>query len=238
MAEIIKVNIYGDSIMRGTVIDENSRYHSVMNSHLEQLQGQHNIEFRNRARFGITVEKGFEILKKDLERGLDCDYAVLEFGGNDCSFLWQDIAKDPKQNHQPLTPRESFASVLAQMVEMVKAAGITPVLVTLPPIDAQRHLQHIGKTDEERQNILQWLGDANMIYRFHEMYSRTVEGIAAKAQTLLVDVRMNFLDRHDLTELIGQDGVHPSTKGYELYIKAFTDFIHAQRGQNRLCPST
>lgn len=231
MDKRVKVNIYGDSLMRATVMDDNSRYHSLVGAYLERLSGEYDIVFRNRARFGITVEKGSRVLEKDLAAGLDCDYAVLEFGGNDCSFCWEAVAKNPEEEHLPFTPREMFEATLADMVKKVEAAGVVPVLVTLPPIDAQRHLEHVGKTEQARKNILQWLGDTQMIYRFHELYSQTVAGLAHRAGAILVDVRSRFLCRHDLKQLVGDDGVHPSATGYEVVVAAFADFIRAHRSQ-------
>lgn len=225
----VKANIYGDSIMRGTVMERGNRYRATISQMLQQLAGQFGIQFQNRAHFGITVEKGSQLLQKDLQRGNLCDFAVVEFGGNDCSFAWDEVAAAPEKEHLPFTDIDTFRSTYMGMVERLKDAGVTPVLMTLPPLDAERHLDFIGDTPEKRRNILQWLGDTQMIYRFHELYSRTVEQIALLTNSILVDVRNRFLDKHNLKELLCEDGVHPSPAGYAIVLQAFDDFIAQHR---------
>ena len=230
--ENYKINIYGDSIMRGTVIDENKRYHSTIGGLLDWLNGCFGLIFKNKARFGITIDKGERILKNDLESGLDCDFALVEFGGNDCSFLWQEVGADPARDHQPFTRLDAFEETCLEMVTSIQRAGAEPVLMTLPPLDAEKHLAFIsGEEDKKRRNILQWLGDVQMIYRFHELYSGTIVKIADRTGALLVDVRSRFLDKHNLRDLVGADGVHPTAKGYQLICDAFADFIAARRKQ-------
>jgi lysophospholipase L1-like esterase len=185
--------------------------------------------FQNRARFGSTVEKGSGQLEKDLRQGLACSFALVEFGGNDCSFAWNEVAAAPKGDHRPFTLPGQFAQVLLKMVDRLKGEGATPVLMTLPPLDAERHLKFIGRDEAARGNILEWLGDAQMIYRFHERYSKLIESIARQTQSVLVDVRSRFLVRRDLKQLIGPDGVHPSEAGYGMVARAFADFIEARR---------
>lgn len=234
MQDIVKVNIYGDSIMRGTVIDESLRYHSTIAEWLRKLAGYFGMQFKNRSHFGITIQKGNHLLQKDTENGLDCEYAVVEFGGNDCSFAWNEVAQNPTKDHRPFTEVDVFANTCEDMVTQIKQTGAKPVLVTLPPLDAQRHLNFIGKTEAERRNILQWLGDVNMIYRFHELYSNTIARIAKETESILVDVRSRFLDKHNHSELVGIDGVHLSPAGYQLFAQTFAEFIEAKRQNQNL----
>jgi len=228
MNEKIQAVIYGDSLMRATVIDDTMRYHSTIGMWLARLS-RFGIEFKNRAHFGVTIEKGKTLLQKDLLKGAEYDYAVLEYGGNDCSFAWEEVATDPAADHQPFTTPERFRDICTEMVGTLKDAEITPVLVTLPPLDAERHLEFIGKTEQGRSNILKWLGDAQMIYRFHEMYSNIIEKVAKQTGSILVDVRHRFLSKHNLRDLVGLDGVHLSPAGYWVYQQAFADFIKVHR---------
>lgn len=228
MAESSVVSIYGDSIMRGTVIDESSRYHSTIGGWLRHLGDSFGLTFTNRAHFGITVQKGQQLLERDLKKGLDSDYVLLEFGGNDCSFNWEEVAADPTQDHQPATDPGEFGQRLMVMALQVKQSGATPVLMTLPPLDAERHLDFISR-EGGRDGILAWLGDVHMIYRFHELYSNAICQVAEVTRSLLVDVRSAFLDKHNLRQLVGDDGVHPSPQGYQLICRVFDDFITQRR---------
>lgn len=228
MEERVKINIYGDSIMRGTVIDESLRYHSTVADALHRLAGCFGLQFTNRAHFGITIQKGQKLLDKDINKGLDCEYGVIEFGGNDCSFAWDEVAQDPNQDHRPFTEPEVFADICFDMVGKIKEEGVQPVLVTLPPIDAQRHFDFIGKTEEAKRNILKWLGDVHKIYRFHELYSTILARVAEETNSILIDVRSRFLNK-PIHKMVGLDGVHLSPAGYNLYARTFAEFINARR---------
>lgn len=229
MEQQTRVNIYGDSIMRGTIIDEAARYHATISTYLKGLQQRFGLLFKSRAKFGVTIQKGRQLVEKDLVQGLDCEFAVLEYGGNDCSFDWEAVAKNPAGIHLPHTNIDDFKRHYTELCEALCLGGATPVLVNLPPIDAERHLHFIGRDEQARKNILQWLGDVQMIYRFHEMYSAAIEQVARATQTLFVDVRSRFLHRHDMSRLVGMDGVHLNSAGYGILAEAFADFVDAHR---------
>lgn len=224
MPDSIKVNIYGDSLMKGTIIDENFRYHAIIADRIRRFEDTFHAKVNNRARFGITVERGARLLQTDIDRGLACDYALIEFGGNDCNFDWAAVSAAPEKEHMPFTEIGVFAKTLQHMLGLLKKANVTPVLMTLPPIDAERYLAFISRGGNDRNNILRWLGDAGMIYRFHELYSTTVARIAAKTSTLLIDIRQTFLDKRTYYKLIGFDGIHLSAEGYKMVFDQIRSF--------------
>ena len=138
MKEAMQARIYGDSVMKGTVIDRAYRYHALMEEYLTKFREKFSIETENRSRFGITVDKGYSLLCQDLDQGVACDYALVEFGGNDCNFKWNEISVLPESEHEPLTRLSHFKETYHSMVRDLKRANIQPVLMTLPPIDAER----------------------------------------------------------------------------------------------------
>lgn len=216
--------IYGDSIMNGTVMDRSSNYISIMAENLAKFCRLFHFETSNRSRYGLTVEQGRKALTYDLNKGLDTQFALIEFGGNDCNYRWREVSERPDDLHLPRTPLKRFEEVLTGMVADIKAVGIHPVLMSLPPIDAEKYLAYLGKMGNDCKNILRWLGDVHMIYRFHESYSRAVGRIAAETGTLIVDVRNYFLDKHNFRDLICEDGIHPNEEGHKLIFRAFEDF--------------
>ena len=62
MKEAMQARIYGDSVMKGTVIDRAYRYHALMEEYLTKFREKFSIETENRSRFGITVDKGYSLL--------------------------------------------------------------------------------------------------------------------------------------------------------------------------------
>lgn len=228
--EGLSINIYGDSLMKGTVIDENYRYHTVMADNIREFSELFGARVENKARFGITVAKGKHILEQDLERGESPDYALIEFGGNDCNFKWNEVSERPEAEHEPLTLLPRFRETIGGMIAALKGAAITPILMTLPPIDAEKYLRFIGRGGNDSGRILRWLGDTQMIYRFHELYSHTVAELAHRGNILLIDARKYFLERCSYHRLIGLDGIHLNQEGYKLLYEAIRDFALTLRG--------
>ncbi len=224
MGEMIQAAIYGDSIMHGTVMDENGRYRSMIEENLRRFGARFHVEMRNRARYGLTIDQGQRLLQRDLAGDFPCAYALLEFGGNDCDFRWNEVAQRPADDHCPRTCLPRFLQIAAAMLDDLRARGVKPILMTLPPLDAERYLRFIAQRGSDAREILRFLGDAQMIYRFHEYYSNAIARLALQTGTFLVDVRGYFLDKRNFQNLLCQDGVHPNVEGHRLILDAFADF--------------
>ncbi|MBP3588709.1 MAG: SGNH/GDSL hydrolase family protein [Clostridia bacterium] len=223
----MKVQIYGDSIMKAVLVDENFKYHQISSSLLDQLQQDTGVIATNRAHFGYTAVRGQTVLQKDLDRGLCCDLALLEFGGNDCDHNWMEVARTPDAEHTPNTPLPKFLDTLKDMALSVAAKGIQPVLMTLPPLDAEKYLSFIGRRGADTDAVLSWLGDVQMIYRWQELYSNAIAQLAARLNLPLLDVRSRFLSRRDYSSMIARDGIHLTRPGYELIYDAFREQMAA-----------
>ena len=227
---MIRINIYGDSIMKGTVADEGGRYRSLLRQYLTPLAERFHLEVNNRAHFGYTIDRGMELLNKDIESGEQPEYALIEFGGNDCNFNWKEVEAFPTREHFPATPLHNFTSALTDMAQKLIKNGVKPILMNLPPIDAERYLSSIQKSGVSREPLLQWLGDAQMIYRYQELYSAAIGMVARKLNLPLLDVRSRFLEKNNYAELISPDGLHPSDQGYALIFQAFEESLSSLGG--------
>lgn len=221
------ITIYGDSLMKATLPDSSFHYRFTVKPYLERLQAMFPIEIRNRAVFGSCVAKGESQLEKDLERAEIGQLALIEFGGNDCNFRWDEIAAQPEGEHRPFTSLDQFLSTVESMAKKLLERGVRPVLMTLPPIDAHKYLRYLGRDGTNCENILHWLGDADMIYRFHEMYSNAIAKLANRMGLQLIDIRERFLDKHNYKDLISEDGIHPSRQGYELIFNTVVEALRA-----------
>jgi len=219
-----KAVIYGDSLMKGTVLDKAYRYRAVMAENLKRFAQRFNIVAENKSRFGSTSIKGLSLLKRDLAEGMNADYALLEFGGNDCNFRWNEISVNPDKRHEPLTKMDRFIATYRAMIEALRGANVTPILMTLPPIDAERYLDFLGRNGNNTSKILKWLGDVNMIYRYQESYSDAISQVAEDTKTPLVDVRGYFLNRRNYMDVMSIDGIHPNEEGHRLIYNAFEEF--------------
>ncbi|MFA9380187.1 MAG: SGNH/GDSL hydrolase family protein, partial [Acetanaerobacterium sp.] len=213
-----QIQIYGDSIMKGILLDKDSnRYYPMKHSDTELFQSSFDVVVNNRSKFGCTIERGWQQLARAMEKGLSCDMVLLEYGGNDCDYDWERVSSAPDAEHEPHTPIHRFKAVYRDMLAALKEKNITPIVMSLPPIDGERYFKWITRNGLNAQNILRYIGDVQMIYRFQEMYSLAATKIAYETQSLYVDVRSAFLDKRNYKDaLICEDGIHPNENGHRL----------------------
>ena len=205
--------IYGDSLLKATMPDADMRYHF----HLPEVMAQYpsdRLEVVNRAKMGATVTKGLALVEHDVQRGMDARWALVAYGGNDSDFDWEAVAAAPEEDHLPRTTLPEFTEKLHCAVTALKSAGVQPVLMTLPPIDAQRYLDFLCRNGRSKERIMDWLGDTQHIYRHQELYSDTVARLAYETGTPLIGVREIFLGEKRLPGLISADGIHLTMDGY------------------------
>jgi len=207
-----KLVVYGDSILKGVVF-ANGRYKVEKGVGFERMAQDFSLEIVNRSRLGCTVDKGLELIDKDEKAGIEADFAMLEYGGNDCDFDWQKIAQDPEGEYEPKNSMEIFRQSYLKAIEKLRARGLGTILVNLPPVCPDRYLNYICRDGLSKSSILRWLGDETAIYRFQESYSRMVERIADETGSLLVDLRGAFLQRRVLPPYYCEDGIHPNLQG-------------------------
>ena len=218
------IHVYGDSILKGIVMDrETGQYVPMRNDDFCAISTKYAVDVVNKSKFGYTAERGWALLSRALTKQKPCDFLVLEYGGNDCNHNWLEVSQAPEEAHAPVTLLEHFRATMKQMIDSVRAIGITPVLVSLPPIHAQRYLDHIVATTvgTDADKIVSWLGDVQMIYRFQELYSSAVTKLAWETGVPYVDIRAAFLDRHNYETLLCEDGIHPNEAGHALIAQTF-----------------
>lgn len=215
MNALEKIVVWGDSLAKGVVWNAQRGRHGYCERPAVQVAAEKlGVAIQNRAHFGYTAPQGLERLDRDLSGGMRCDAAVLEFGGNDCNFDWAAISKDPDAPHEPATPPQAYLETLRRMVKRLLDAGVRPVLMTLPPIDAEKYFRFFVDGGLSAANILKWLGDTQQIYRFHEMYSLLIERVGREFQLRVLDLRTRCLLHRDfLRDMLCVDGLHLTAEG-------------------------
>ncbi len=209
------VAVWGDSLAKGVVWNSARKRHCYSSPTAVDIAAQKlGIEIVNRSKFGSTAPQGFEMMERDVSEGVVCDTAVIEFGGNDCNFNWAEISEHPEQTHLPATPPEEYIASMRKMVNWLKQKGIRPVMMTLPPIDAERYFRFLVGDKLNEKNILKWLGDIQQIYRYQEMYSLLAEKVAREMQIKLLDLRQRCLAAREFYQnMICDDGLHLTEEG-------------------------
>ena len=217
MQEVHSIALWGDSVMRGVIYDEQrGRYGLLPENAAERASKTLGLTLYNRARMGCTVTKGLSIMKRDMEAGVDSQAALIEFGGNDCDYDWSAVAQDPDRDHQPKTPLALFTEQLREMVALARQKGMQPLMTTLPPIHARRYFDFFTRGGLSRENILRWLGDVEHIYRWHERYNGALIQTAQECGVPLIDVRDAFLSERRYGDFLCADGIHPNARGHAL----------------------
>ena len=227
------VVIWGDSLAKGVVWNEARKRHAYSHTTAADVASERlNLTIINHAKFGCTAPEGLTMMEREIEDGISYDTALIEFGGNDCNFDWKAISERPDEEHLPVTSPEVYMESMREMIRRLLHQGIQPVLMTLPPIDAEKYFEYLVGDTLNRENILRWLGDVQQIYRYQEMYSLLVEKIAREFSIRLLDLRSRCLmERNFFRSMICQDGLHLTEEGQRFIGEQIAELVRLEHRQ-------
>jgi len=215
---MLTITLFGDSIGRGVTFDDARGHYVYLKEGFDKLLGKDSqVQIDNRSRFGALAQEGlqeFEALD-----ALDTDAVAIQYGGNDCTPDWKAAARDPQTMHPARVPLREFEAVLTRFVQGVRRLSKQAVLVTPPPLVAERFVPWVSK-GLDAGAILRYLGDVHHVYRWQEQYALAVHKVARLTQSKLFDLRAFFLEERDLGSLYCVDGMHPNQKGHQLIAQA------------------
>ena len=220
--QLPSVMLWGDSIGRGIDFDSVRGRYAVLRENFERvLRRRGVIDIDNRARFGATVTDG---LKDYMEADAGEGIVLLEYGGNDCNMPWADVSENPGTLHAAATPLELFEDTLTRFARLVKERGGRPLLVTPPPLIAERFVPWVSQ-GLNASAILRYLGDVQHVYRWHERYANAVKRVANTLRCGLVDLRDRLLAEPDYPSLVGVDGMHINERGHAVIADALEQLL-------------
>ena len=222
----MKLVALGDSIIKGVLVrseGERSRYSladkSIVECCAEKLGG----ESLNLGKMGCTIEAGERILDRYLDKMSGAQYVLLEYGGNDSDYNWQEIAEAPEKEHFPRTRLEVFEEVYERVICKIKEMGAIPLVLSLPPLDAERYFAFFSQKWEDgfRANVMRWLGGStNTIMSGHELYNLATMRIAQRTGAQWIDVTSGLLKGHNFRAYLCDDGIHPNERGQRMIAEA------------------
>jgi len=217
---------YGDSITKGIIYDDKkSRYATLKENFTSIVENKIKGPVYNAGKFGNTIMRGALKMYNDVIKKSP-DIVLVEFGGNDCDYKWDEIAKNPEMEYKPNTDICTFRETLLSMIDTLKNNHILPVLLTLPPLDPLKYFNWISKEDStSEKNILHWLGTKDRLFTWHNSYSKMITQVAKETGTVLIDVRSEFLKYTDYTQFLCKDGIHPNVEGQSLIATVILNFI-------------
>ena len=222
----MKLVALGDSIIKGVLVQsegERSRYSladkSIVECCAEKLGG----ESLNLGKMGCTIEAGERILDRYLDKMSGARYVLLEYGGNDSDYNWQEIAEAPEKEHFPRTRLEVFEQVYERVICKIKEMGAIPLVLSLPPMDAERYFAFFSQKWEDgfRANVMRWLGGStNTIMSGHELYNLATMRVAQRTGAQWIDVTSGLLKGHNFRAYLCDDGIHPNERGQRMIAEA------------------
>lgn len=215
-----KIIALGDSIIKGVVlnIEQSGKMHYALADHCiaDQIASKRHMEAVNLGKMGCTIEAGERILDHHLPSIENAEYAILCYGGNDSDYNWRAIASNPRGEHHPKTSIGVFEKTYARIISKIRAAGIKPVVMSLPPMDSEKYYNFVTSvlSAEEKHNVGRWLKKGvSAIEAGHELYNDAVRRVAAKTDALLVDVSSAFKQPGGC---LCADGIHINAHGQEI----------------------
>lgn len=233
--ELKAVCSFGDSVMKGIVIDtDNSSESSIKykisdKSFAARCRKKLGIEVENYARFGGLVTHGMRFVNRYIDKIKRADYVLFEYGGNDCDYNWAQISDEPDKEHLPNTPIPTFVEKYSELIDAVRSLGARPVLLSLPVLDPNRFFTHISK-GLNADNILRWLhGTVLTIDRWHERYNMEIFRLSTLKRVPIIDITSVFLERKDYSDFLCSDGIHPNEAGHALIENAIIDYMYCNR---------
>ena len=221
-----EIQFWGDSILKGVVYDEaRGRYVLLKENAVKLVSEQVLMPISNHSQMGRTAPQGLEAMKREAEGTFEDKLVVLEYGGNDCDFNWAAVAEDPGKAHACNTPDALFVDTMENLVQEVRQNGGTPVLCSMPPLDAQKYFQWITRNGLSKENILKFIGVPDRIYRWQEYYSSLVLRIASQLGCACLPIRETFLQVVRGEDVLCLDGIHPNAQGHRIMADAAGDVL-------------
>lgn len=212
----MKLVCLGDSVTRGVSFVQ-GRLRILKNNYPAMLENSLNnageVEVVNKGVFNDNSDGLVSRLQKDVLNVMP-DVVLVEIGGNDCNFRWNEVALKPDSAHDAIVPLERYIANLTNLVNTCRQEGILPVLLTILPLDPVRYYQSISQ--QYGSSIAHWINLCGGIEHWHGMYNRALRQLIQSLNVLSIDVRTGFKQAGDLLGLLSDDGIHPTETGYEV----------------------
>ncbi len=224
--ESIKILVSGDSISKGVIYDDTkNRYTVLQENYVDTIGTILKGSIKNISKFGSTLIRGISNLQKQISKE-NPNIVLIEYGGNDCAYNWDEVADSPNNEHLPQTELLVFETALYEAIEMLNKIKVIPVLMSLPPLNAEKYLEWVSRNNPlTKSNIMKWLGNVSEIYYWQEKYSSAITKVAEKTHTKFIDVRSAFLIYPDYSRLLCRDGMHPNREGHMVISDKVIDYI-------------
>ncbi|WP_455675371.1 SGNH/GDSL hydrolase family protein [Pradoshia sp.] len=217
----MKIICFGDSLTRGVTYIK-GRLRIVKKNYpaiLQELFGQKEQDFNqsihvlNKGVFNDDSENLLKRLEKDVLMEKP-SIVLIGIGGNDCNFRWAEVAEAPQADHMATVQLDAYIDNVKAIISSLKEEGITPILLALPPLDPVRYYEYTARLYSAK--ISEWICKVGGIEHWHGMYNRALKKTAEEIGVRLIDIRTAMKKGGDFSDLISDDGIHPTEAGYRV----------------------
>ena len=216
---------FGDSILEGIIHDaQTNKYTLLKDSFVHLATRELHVVWKNFARHGSTVIEGEKAFLSHLSYVKNCDYVLFSFGANESNHNWDEVSQYPHRKHYPHLSLKEFHEKYIHLIHLAQKQGKVPLLLTMPPVDAERFLADISR-GRNQKNILKVMNNnIETIHTFHSMYNFEIFKIALETNVPIIDITTHFFQQKDYREFLCDDGIHPNSKGHALIAEVLRDF--------------
>jgi len=227
----MKIVCFGDSLTRG-VSYLKGRARIIKDNYPTFLQRFFALDQEEM----IVVNKGVfndnsSLLINRLEKDVlleNPNYVLINIGGNDCNFKWDEVAEFPESVHEPIVPVAEYINNIKNIIQKVKEYNITPIILTLPPLDPVRYYEFIAS--KYGHAVSHWISRCGGIEHWHGIYNRQLTKLIEQLHVPFIDVRTNLKKSGDLSEFISDDGIHLNAAGYREMSKIIYQHLSNGKG--------
>lgn len=217
-----KIRVIGDSILKGVVYDEENHKHKLLKDNGIKMLESAGFEIKNDAKFGLTIQKALQIVLADQNR--DYDTMIIEIGGNDCNYNWDEVSENPAKYHTTNTPIDLFEEKLIELIVFLKNSGIHPILVSIPPLDDKLFYDYVSR-QRKKENILKFLGETKTIYEHQKKYNDVIVRVSRLFDVTYVPLRETIERSKNLSEIYCKDGMHLNQLGQTILFQTLKAYI-------------
>lgn len=229
MSDIKSIIVWGDSILKGIISNEDLTQIRPSEINALQMAGEKlGIEIQNKSIYGAHIVKLQSTQGKNLRKELTADIGIIECGTNDCDYEWNDVCTKPFDQITQKVPIADFKRIVKEMVATCRQNKITPLLVTAPEFAIPYWREYITM-GLDKEKIAQFIGDdPYILLRNQDEYMNALRDIASEDNVQLIDMRVEFKNARDDSgnpidpiTLMCKDGVHPNLDGHKVMADVF-----------------
>lgn len=213
-----EIHVWGDSLARGIIYDEQKARYAISRERCTaRLKTEAGCRVVDHSVMGATVTDGLCAFERT--EPTPNALCAIEFGGNDCDLDWANVAAEPEKTFLGKVPLEKYRAQLETFVSSARGRGMHALLVTPPPLHAQRYFSWVTR-GLDAMRVLKALGDVEHIYRWQERYTIAMRNVAARTRCTMLDLRDVFLAQPNYERLLCVDGIHPNDAGHRVIADA------------------